>query len=166
MSYDHKPEGEVELACIKNAGGKVTMDGLVNGGLNLSRAIGDHFYERNKNLPPEEQMTSALPDIKVLTLTGNHKSMVIACDGIWNVMSSQEVIDFIQSKIGQRDENRELRLFSSIVEELLDHCLAPDTSGDTALQLESGKQKLVEELSTEEAEANGNSDNKKKAKQD
>lgn len=41
MSYDHKPEDEVELARIKNAGGKVTMDGRVNGGLNLSRAIGN-----------------------------------------------------------------------------------------------------------------------------
>lgn len=40
MSYDHKPEDELELARIKNAGGKVTMDGRVNGGLNLSRAIG------------------------------------------------------------------------------------------------------------------------------
>ena len=40
MSYDHKPEDELELALIKNAGGKVTMDGRVNGGLNLSRAIG------------------------------------------------------------------------------------------------------------------------------
>nr|KAF6448407.1 protein phosphatase, Mg2+/Mn2+ dependent 1G [Rousettus aegyptiacus] len=185
MSYDHKPEDEVELARIKNAGGKVTMDGRVNGGLNLSRAIGDHFYKRNKNLPPEEQMISALPDIKVLTLTDDHEFMVIACDGIWNVMSSQEVIDFIQSKISQRDENGELRLLSSIVEELLDQCLAPDTSGDgtgcdnmtciiicfkprntAELQPESGKRKLEEVLSTEGAEENGNSDNKKKAKRD
>ncbi|XP_054584027.1 protein phosphatase 1G isoform X2 [Eptesicus fuscus] len=185
MSYDHKPEDEVELARIKNAGGKVTMDGRVNGGLNLSRAIGDHFYKRNKNLPPEEQMISALPDIKMLTLTDDHEFMVIACDGIWNVMSSQEVIDFIQSKISQRDENGELRLLSSIVEELLDQCLAPDTSGDgtgcdnmtciiicfkprntAEIQPESGKRKLEEVLSTEEAEENGNSDNKKKAKRD
>lgn len=184
MSYDHKPEDEVELARIKNAGGKVTMDGRVNGGLNLSRAIGDHFYKRNKNLPPEEQMISALPDIKVLTLTDDHEFMVIACDGIWNVMSSQEVVDFIQSKISQRDENGELRLLSSIVEELLDQCLAPDTSGDgtgcdnmtciiicfkprntAELQPESGKRKLEEVLSTEGAEENGNSD-KKKAKRD
>uniref|UniRef100_A0A2I3RJQ6 protein-serine/threonine phosphatase n=2 Tax=Homininae TaxID=207598 RepID=A0A2I3RJQ6_PANTR len=185
MSYDHKPEDEVELARIKNAGGKVTMDGRVNGGLNLSRAIGDHFYKRNKNLPPEEQMISALPDIKVLTLTDDHEFMVIACDGIWNVMSSQEVVDFIQSKISQRDENGELRLLSSIVEELLDQCLAPDTSGDgtgcdnmtciiicfkprntAELQPESGKRKLEEVLSTEGAEENGNSDKKKKAKRD
>lgn len=47
MSYDHKPEDEVELTRIKNAGGKVTMDGRVNGGLNLSRAIGivDLWYD-------------------------------------------------------------------------------------------------------------------------
>lgn len=44
MSYDHKPEDEVELARIKNAGGKVTMDGRVNGGLNLSRAIGEQNW--------------------------------------------------------------------------------------------------------------------------
>uniref|UniRef100_A0A8D0H1G4 protein-serine/threonine phosphatase n=1 Tax=Sphenodon punctatus TaxID=8508 RepID=A0A8D0H1G4_SPHPU len=91
---------------------------------------GDHFYKRNKNLPPEEQMISALPDIKVLTINDDHDFMVIACDGIWNVMSSQEVVDFIQSKIPQKDENGELRPLSSIVEELLDRCLAPDTSGD------------------------------------
>ncbi|KAJ7341440.1 hypothetical protein JRQ81_005535 [Phrynocephalus forsythii] len=130
MSYDHKPEDEVELARIKNAGGKVTMDGRVNGGLNLSRAIGDHFYKRNKNLPPEEQMISALPDIKVLTINEDHDFMVIACDGIWNVMSSQEVVDFVQSKITQKGEDGHPRSLSSIAEELLDCCLAPDTSGD------------------------------------
>ena len=40
LSQDHKPEDEPELKRIKNAGGKVTPDGRVNGGLNLSRAIG------------------------------------------------------------------------------------------------------------------------------
>lgn len=129
MSYDHKPEDEVELARIKNAGGKVTMDGRVNGGLNLSRAIGDHFYKRNKTLPPEEQMISSMPDVKVLTLNEEHDFMVIACDGIWNVLSSQEVVDFISERI-KPDQGGKARPLSSIVEELLDHCLAPDTSGD------------------------------------
>uniref|UniRef100_A0A8C3G3C7 Protein phosphatase 1G n=1 Tax=Cyclopterus lumpus TaxID=8103 RepID=A0A8C3G3C7_CYCLU len=129
MSYDHKPEDEVELARIKHAGGKVTMDGRVNGGLNLSRAIGDHFYKRNKALPPEEQMISSMPDVKVLTLSADHDFMVIACDGIWNVLSSQEVVDFISERI-KPDKSGNVRLLSAIVEELLDHCLAPDTSGD------------------------------------
>ncbi|KAG9275083.1 protein phosphatase 1G [Astyanax mexicanus] len=128
MSYDHKPEDELELTRIKNAGGKVTMDGRVNGGLNLSRAIGDHFYKRNKALPPEEQMISALPDVKVLTLNEEHEFMVVACDGIWNVMSSQEVVDFVNERL--KTDGSENRALSSIIEELLDHCLAPDTSGD------------------------------------
>ena len=40
MSMDHKPENDKELTRIKNAGGRVTGEGRVNGGLNLSRAIG------------------------------------------------------------------------------------------------------------------------------
>lgn len=68
MSFDHKPEDEIELNRIKKAGGRVTLDGRVNGGLNLSRAIGDHGYKTNKELPAEEQMISALPDIKRVTL--------------------------------------------------------------------------------------------------
>lgn len=40
LSFDHKPEDECERLRIEKAGGKVTADGRVNGGLNLSRAIG------------------------------------------------------------------------------------------------------------------------------
>ncbi|XP_051235520.1 protein phosphatase 1G isoform X2 [Dicentrarchus labrax] len=182
MSYDHKPEDEVELARIKNAGGKVTMDGRVNGGLNLSRAIGDHFYKRNKALPPEEQMISAMPDVKVLTLNEDHDFMVIACDGIWNVLSSQEVVDFISERI-KPDQSGKVRPLSSIVEELLDHCLAPDTSGDgtgcdnmtciivtlrphpsPAHSEDTKKRKHPEEAEGTEPEENGN--DSKKAKSD
>lgn len=43
-------------------------------------------------------------------------------------------------------------------------CFKPRNTAE--LQAESGKRKLEEVLSTEEAEENGNSDNKKKAKRD
>ncbi|XP_063738034.1 protein phosphatase 1G isoform X2 [Eleginops maclovinus] len=180
MSYDHKPEDELELARIKNAGGKVTMDGRVNGGLNLSRAIGDHFYKRNKALPPDEQMISSMPDVKVLTLNGDHDFMVIACDGIWNVLSSQEVVDFISERI-KPDQSGKVKSLSSIVGELLDHCLAPDTSGDgtgcdnmtcmiitlrphpsTAQPEDKKKRKFEDEA--EEAKPEKNSNDSKKAK--
>lgn len=40
MSFDHKPTDRVELDRIIKAGGHVGADNRVNGGLNLSRAIG------------------------------------------------------------------------------------------------------------------------------
>ena len=42
MSFDHKPDDPIELARIQKAGGRVTPDGRVMGGLNLSRAIGNY----------------------------------------------------------------------------------------------------------------------------
>ncbi|XP_017050143.1 probable protein phosphatase CG10417 isoform X2 [Drosophila ficusphila] len=125
MSLDHKPEDDEEAARIVKAGGRVTLDGRVNGGLNLSRALGDHAYKTNLELPPEEQMISALPDIKKLIITPNDEFMVLACDGIWNYMSSDEVVQFVRLKL--KDGNKKL---SKICEELFDNCLAPNTMGD------------------------------------
>lgn len=125
MSFDHKPEDEPEMARIINAGGKVTQDGRVNGGLNLSRAIGDHAYKQNRELSDREQMITALPDIRVLTINPSEDEfMVLACDGIWNFMSSQEVVDFVRPRL------QETAKISQICEEIFDHCLAPNTMGD------------------------------------
>lgn len=99
MSFDHKPEDEIELARIRKAGGRVTLDGRVNGGLNLSRAIGDHGYKTNVELSAEDQMISALPDLKRLTLEPSDEFMVLACDGIWNYMSNEEVVGFVKQRI-------------------------------------------------------------------
>jgi len=127
MSADHKPEDEPELKRITAAGGKVTPDGRVNGGLNLSRAIGDHAYKQNKTLPLKDQMISSQPDLKVLDLNPAQDSwMILACDGIWNSMSSQEVVDFVNQRIEETPEDK----LSNICEQLFDHCLSPDTTGD------------------------------------
>lgn len=83
MSFDHKPEDEAEFERIRKAGGRVSADGRVNGGLNLSRAIGDHGYKTRADLKSEEQMISALPDLRKLTLNKDDEFMVLACDGIW-----------------------------------------------------------------------------------
>ncbi|KAH8318592.1 hypothetical protein KR059_003707, partial [Drosophila kikkawai] len=125
MSLDHKPEDDEEAARIIKAGGRVTLDGRVNGGLNLSRALGDHAYKTNVELPAESQMISALPDIKKLIITPEDEFMVMACDGIWNYMSSEEVVDFVRFRL--KEKNKKL---SIICEELFDNCLAPNTMGD------------------------------------
>ena len=96
---DHKPEDEDEKKRIEKAGGRVTIDGRVNGGLNLSRALGDHTYKKNKEFGLEKQMISSLPDVKVLDLDDSDEFMIIACDGIWNSMSSQECVDYVRERL-------------------------------------------------------------------
>lgn len=45
-------------------------------------------------------MITALPDVKTLTIdTAKDQFMVLACDGIWNFMSSQDVCDFIVPRL-------------------------------------------------------------------
>jgi len=89
--------------------------------------IGDHAYKQNKSLTLPEQMISPQPDIRTHEIDPEKDSwMILACDGIWNFMSSQEVVDYIQQKIDSTPTNK----LSSICEELFEHCLAPDTMGD------------------------------------
>lgn len=125
MSVDHKPEDELERTRIERAGGRVTEDNRVNGGLNLSRALGDHVYKKNADLPLREQMITPLPDVKSLTLTDEDEFMVLACDGIWNVMTSQDVCVFVRDRF-----KAGVTKISTIIEEMFDFCMAPDTHGD------------------------------------
>ncbi|KAL8596648.1 hypothetical protein ACOMHN_032590 [Nucella lapillus] len=127
LSVDHKPEDEKERQRIEKAGGRVTADGRVNGGLNLSRAIGDHFYKRKEGLSPEKQMITALPDIQTVAVDMADQFFVVACDGIWNSMSSQDCVDFIAERL--KDPVKKAKP-SIICEELFDHCLAENTYGD------------------------------------
>ena len=117
MSLDHKPEDLEERTRIEKAGYKVTSDGRVSGGLNLSRAIGDHAYKKKSSLSAEEQAITALPDIRTLTLDDRDEFLVIACDGIWNFMSSQDVIDFVRLRLEKKSLRQiceEVRSVSSL----------------------------------------------------
>jgi serine/threonine protein phosphatase PrpC len=81
LSRDHKPEDPIELDRINKAGGSVSF-GRVNGGLNLSRALGDLEYKKGATLKPEEQMITANPDI-IKVKNENIDFIIMGCDGIW-----------------------------------------------------------------------------------
>lgn len=62
----------------------------------------------------------AYPDVEVRTITPEWEFIVLACDGIWDVMSNQEVVTYIRRNIAAGFELEE------ICENLMMHCLAPD----------------------------------------
>eukprot|EP00798_Chlamydomonas_sp_ICE-L_P008233 gene8233-1499_t len=83
LTDDHKPEREDEAERVEKAGGQVLFwnGHRVMGVLAMSRAIGDH------GLRP---YVIAEPEISVLQRTEDDEFMLLASDGLWDVMSNQE----------------------------------------------------------------------------
>ncbi|KAL1741420.1 phosphatase 2C-like domain-containing protein [Schizophyllum fasciatum] len=126
LSFDHKPTNEVERARITAAGGYIEY-GRVNGNLALSRAIGDFEFKKNYNVTPDKQVITANPDVKEYQLTDEDEFVVIACDGIWDCLTSQQVVDFVRYQVSEGKSLQE------IGEMMCDHCLAPDTSSGAGI---------------------------------
>ncbi|KPV73317.1 uncharacterized protein RHOBADRAFT_45884 [Rhodotorula graminis WP1] len=120
LSFDHKPTNQGENSRIVAAGGFVEF-GRVNGNLALSRALGDFDFKQSPNLDAEQQVVTADPDITVHDATPEDEFVVIACDGIWDVLTSQQVIDYVRLSISQD------KPLTAICEDLMDRCLAPDS---------------------------------------
>jgi len=122
LTQDHKPMDPEEFARITKAGGFVA-DGRVNGSLNLSRALGDLEYKQSKELPPEEQMVTAAPEIRREKLQSSDEFIILACDGIWDVLTNQEAVEFVRERLLAGKTPKQ------VCEEACDHCLAEDTGG-------------------------------------
>jgi protein phosphatase 2C family protein 2/3 len=69
-----------EKSRICAAGGFVDF-GRVNGNLALSRAIGDFEFKKSAELPPEQQIVTAFPDVSEHDITDDDEFLVVACDG-------------------------------------------------------------------------------------
>lgn len=126
LSYDHKPTSEVEKERIHGAGGYIEY-GRVNGNLALSRALGDFEFKKNYSLTPEKQIITADPDVTCHEISEEDEFLIIACDGIWDCLSSQQAVDFVRRQVA---EGKEL---SEICENICEHCLAPDTSSGAGI---------------------------------
>lgn len=122
LSYDHKPTDPKENQRIVNAGGFVEF-GRVNGNLALSRAIGDFEFKQNVNLPAEQQAVTCDPDVIRHTITEDDEFFVLACDGIWDCMTNQQVVNYIRQALSQKTK------LNDICEQIMDDCLAVESDG-------------------------------------
>jgi len=131
LTTDHKPNLPEERGRIQRAGGRVERQQFgghvqyrVNGNLNLSRSIGDLEYKRVDHLGPSEQMICATPEVVTVSREPGDEFVLIACDGIWDVMSNQQAVDFVHRRLPAY--KREGLALSGILEEMLDFCVSPN----------------------------------------
>jgi serine/threonine protein phosphatase PrpC len=97
LSIDHKPHHIKEKKRIENIGGEIFFDGddwRVQD-LSVSRAFGD--------IDATPYVTHK-PEIFTYSLKKSDKFMILACDGLWDVISNQEAVDFVLSQLENYDK--------------------------------------------------------------
>lgn len=103
LSEDQKPDDPKEKARIESCGGYVSRASEAYGparvwrggfgigpGLAMSRSLGDHGVA--------EVGVTAEPEMVVNTITANDKVVILASDGVWEFITSEEAVAMCQSK--------------------------------------------------------------------
>jgi len=89
LTRDHKPNRSDERQRIEALGGRVlSIMGTwrVEGVLAVSRAIGDRRLKK---------FVSALPEVAQVFLTDEHTHLLLASDGVWDVLTMPEAADVL-----------------------------------------------------------------------
>jgi serine/threonine protein phosphatase PrpC len=111
LSEDHKPSREDESARIKAAGGFI-INKRVMGELAVSRAFGDAEFKKGiseilgeENVGkgeenPDHDLTKPLviaePEVQCLDLEPSDDFILLACDGLYDVMTNQAACDMVR----------------------------------------------------------------------
>lgn len=88
LTKDHKPDKPEEEYRIKQLGGTIVYDGYDYriSDLSVSRAFGDISAEPYIGIEP---------DVFEYKISSKDKFLIMACDGLWDVMDNQEAVDFV-----------------------------------------------------------------------
>lgn len=90
----------------------------VNGSLAVSRALGDFEYKNVEGRGPTEQLVSPEPEFFIKErLPDCDEFLVLACDGVWDVMTNEDICDFICARMKLTDN------LETICNEVIDTCL-------------------------------------------
>jgi serine/threonine protein phosphatase PrpC len=99
LSVDHKPDLPEETAYILSKNGTVG-EGRLNSMLAVSRALGDGLMKDALN---------PTPFIRSIALTRDDRFMILACDGVWDVIEDQEACDLLATEIDPLTAAKKLR---------------------------------------------------------
>eukprot|EP01126_Amoeba_proteus_P014085 TRINITY_DN160_c0_g1_i3.p1 TRINITY_DN160_c0_g1~~TRINITY_DN160_c0_g1_i3.p1 ORF type:complete len:298 (-),score=34.15 TRINITY_DN160_c0_g1_i3:85-891(-) len=94
LTTSHKANDPSEKKRIEELGGHVFF-GRVFGALAVSRAFGDSRYKQPKT---SKNFVTAHPAVKEIVLTPEHKYLILACDGLWDVCSHKDAATFVHKE--------------------------------------------------------------------
>ncbi|CDY37787.1 BnaC04g00380D [Brassica napus] len=100
MSQDHRPIYLPERSRVESCGGFVD-DGYLNGILSVTRALGDWDMKLPRG---SRSPLIAEPEIKQIRLTEEDEFLIMGCDGIWDVLTSQEAVSIVRRGLRRHDD--------------------------------------------------------------
>ena len=136
LSSDQKADDPNEIGRIVECGGFVT-ESRVMGDLAVARAFGDYDFK-----PEEQCVITADPDIFSMQLDCvADEFIIVACDGLWDVMSSAEVVNYCiewmcnnkpPSTVGPQNQNdtAQADYYQRLLAELVEHAVETLGSSD------------------------------------
>lgn len=95
LSKDHKPNATSEKLRIEKLGG-VIFDGYLNGQLSVARALGDWHIKGAKG---SKCPLISEPEFEEVVLSEEDEFLIIGCDGLWDVMSSQYAVTIVRKEL-------------------------------------------------------------------
>jgi serine/threonine protein phosphatase PrpC len=116
LTKDHKPNTPEERHRITNLGGEIYFDGYdwrIND-LSVSRAFGDN---------ESKAYVTHIPDLFKYKLSRKDKFIIMGCDGLWDVMTDQDVVDFILSRHYDMSTGRKIDKKMNIAKQLGEYAI-------------------------------------------
>ncbi|CAM9380620.1 unnamed protein product, partial [Ectocarpus sp. 12 AP-2014] len=108
MSTDHKPCVYTEMSRVIRCGGQQVIPGEFGGvarvtapgsmvAMATSRSLGDFHFKRNYNADQSEQVVSPAAEVVCVRRTLGDEFLILGTDGVWDVLSNQEVSDMMRA---------------------------------------------------------------------
>jgi len=141
LSEDHKPGQASEKKRIVAAnhtvereqalvrGKRIPID-RVDGQVAVSRAIGDGDFKDLTDAPAENQAITCVPDIKERDIGSKDEFVVIACDGVWDVMKNQDVVDYVHKRLYSSKEPITDEKVTLVAQQLVNYAINDKESPD------------------------------------
>lgn len=155
LTNDHKPNLSEEKIRIEKAGLEVVEETFPSGEkegemisiwkiqkssrekIAVSRAFGDFDYKTNEDLKMDEQAIISVPDITIHQRNAsNDLFLVLACDGVFDVMSNDEVGEFVAKRSNELSKGKDVlspEMLPEVGDDLLKHCLELGSSDNMSV---------------------------------
>jgi serine/threonine protein phosphatase PrpC len=133
ISLDHKPHLFCEKNRIQQMGGVLEFDDGDDpriGGMSVSRSFGDL----------DNKYICQTPDVFDYNISGD-KFIIMGCDGVWDVLSNQDAVDFVMDKYNDlKNSGKSLsymkgRSENNIAQKLADYAIEKGSLDNISVQI-------------------------------